>query len=638
MEGINKTFEITGSKGITAKVTVAEDYSTTKNTSTLTVSVSLKNSQFFGHTYYLNGTIKAGGTTLQTFNSSKGTHYVTISALDTYYAIKTDNSGFVGSPWKTTISHNADGSKRITISVDITGYEPSGKGSNGFTVSGSETFDLTTIPQESTIGATDANIGATSAITVYQKSSGYKHSIRYEFGNVSGYITASGGTTGSETKIGTTSISFNVPTSFYAQIPNAKSGKCTLTCKTYSGSTQVGSAKTCTFTATASKEECAPTVDGTVEDTNEKTVALTGNKSKIVKYASNAKCTISATAKNSASISTKKIDGKEISGTTKTINGFSGDSIKFTATDSRGYSRSKTVDLATVEYVPLTCVVSAKRTDIANGKATLTIKGKYFDGSFGAQSNQLTVRYKKPSGDWTSVTATKSSGSYSASVNLTDLDYTKSYTLRVEVADKISTITGTVVVNKGIPVFDWGESDFVFHVPVKHEGGMSPVDLGGGALISTEADFISALDSVYNAMGNKESKWIRFRGFPTRSDYSFYGMLTRTTENSGNLYVQSAYDDGSLLTLVKRDGNWKSFERVQLRAYPVGSIYMSVNSTSPASLFGGTWERLKDYVLVGASDNFSAGAAAGVISFASGGGSSGKQAICLAVYVWKRTE
>lgn len=34
--------------------------------------------------------------------------------------------------------------------------------------------------------------------------------------------------------------------------------------------------------------------------------------------------------------------------------------------------------------------------------------------------------------------------------------------------------------------------------------------------------------------------------------------------------------------------------------YPVGSIYLSANSTSPASLFGGTWTQLKDKFLLGA--------------------------------------
>lgn len=42
--------------------------------------------------------------------------------------------------------------------------------------------------------------------------------------------------------------------------------------------------------------------------------------------------------------------------------------------------------------------------------------------------------------------------------------------------------------------------------------------------------------------------------------------------------------------------------------YPVGSIYMSVNSTSPATLFGGTWERITGSFLLAATDNGSSGA------------------------------
>lgn len=45
--------------------------------------------------------------------------------------------------------------------------------------------------------------------------------------------------------------------------------------------------------------------------------------------------------------------------------------------------------------------------------------------------------------------------------------------------------------------------------------------------------------------------------------------------------------------------------------YPVGSIYMSVNSTSPATLFGGTWSQLKDRFLLGCGDTYSNGATGG---------------------------
>lgn len=38
--------------------------------------------------------------------------------------------------------------------------------------------------------------------------------------------------------------------------------------------------------------------------------------------------------------------------------------------------------------------------------------------------------------------------------------------------------------------------------------------------------------------------------------------------------------------------------------YPVGSIYMSVNDTSPASVFGGSWEKIKDTFLLGSGDTY----------------------------------
>lgn len=48
-----------------------------------------------------------------------------------------------------------------------------------------------------------------------------------------------------------------------------------------------------------------------------------------------------------------------------------------------------------------------------------------------------------------------------------------------------------------------------------------------------------------------------------------------------------------------------------LKAYPIGSIYLSVNSTDPATLFGGEWEQLKDRFLLAAGDTYTAGATGG---------------------------
>ena len=50
-------------------------------------------------------------------------------------------------------------------------------------------------------------------------------------------------------------------------------------------------------------------------------------------------------------------------------------------------------------------------------------------------------------------------------------------------------------------------------------------------------------------------------------------------------------------------------------AYPVGAIYLSVNNTNPSSLFGfGTWERIEDRFLLGASSTYVAGTTGGETS------------------------
>lgn len=45
--------------------------------------------------------------------------------------------------------------------------------------------------------------------------------------------------------------------------------------------------------------------------------------------------------------------------------------------------------------------------------------------------------------------------------------------------------------------------------------------------------------------------------------------------------------------------------------YPIGSIYLSVNSINPATIFGGTWEQIKDRFLLGCGSTYSNGSTGG---------------------------
>ena len=78
-----------------------------------------------------------------------------------------------------------------------------------------------------------------------------------------------------------------------------------------------------------------------------------------------------------------------------------------------------------------------------------------------------------------------------------------------------------------------------------------------------------------------------------------------------------SYDDTEIKQMIEDEAVARETEIAELEAhfleylYPVGSIYMSVGSTSPAVLFGGTWEQIKDRFLLADGDTYHAGATGG---------------------------
>ena len=72
----------------------------------------------------------------------------------------------------------------------------------------------------------------------------------------------------------------------------------------------------------------------------------------------------------------------------------------------------------------------------------------------------------------------------------------------------------------------------------------------------------------------------------------------------GNNLVYDAAKDAAL------QAEWKNAPSLG-NPYPIGSIYLSINSTNPKTFFGGEWEQLKDRFLLGAGDTYAAGSTGG---------------------------
>lgn len=85
-----------------------------------------------------------------------------------------------------------------------------------------------------------------------------------------------------------------------------------------------------------------------------------------------------------------------------------------------------------------------------------------------------------------------------------------------------------------------------------------------------------------------------------------------STDNKFNLDSEGNLTVKSITTEVPITSGNESQGQLDINLiYPVGSIYMSVNDANPSTLFGGTWEQIKDKFLLSCGDIYAAGTTGG---------------------------
>lgn len=400
------------------------------------------------------------------------THTVTINGANyTFttgaYTIEKNASVLLGSVVSNAITHNSDGSKTVSVSVNspdlaqASGYGPYNGSASGQIV-------LITIPRTSSVTCADGNIGSSTTININRASSSFTHTLKYSFGGLTGTITS---------KTANTSVGWTIPTTFYSKIPNAMSGQGTITCETYNGDTLIGSA-TCTFNAFVINS--SPTITATIVDENETTKAITGDANKLVKYFSNAKVTITAIAKNSATIKNQKVicdDGKTKETAISTIEKVESGTFNLSCTDSRGLSGTNKITKSMIDYIKLAFTeITLTRPSTTSNTVNATIKGNYFNASFGKIANTLTLkwRWRIKDGTWSTentVTATKSGNTFTYSATLgTAYSFNNEYQFEFIVSDKLMVLTSTKTVTRGLPIIDIGKEDIDINGIIKQKG------------------------------------------------------------------------------------------------------------------------------------------------------------------------
>lgn len=459
--GKSGSFELSGTKGMTLKVFWSETYDVSTNKSVVSVTdLQLKTAYYIGG-FYLDGTIKIGGKTAVTFDSILGNHFFDCQTLNGYYSVYSHKDA---PPWKVSdIVHDSDGSKSVSIVVDLHGYTVNENSGNAWYVSATKSVTLTTIPRASTLDSLSCATSYFTGKLTYKytpKSSSFYNRCNISLNLDGTYIAVKSinlGKKAASQQTATVSLSESELETIYNNLPGAPKGVLRFTLRTYSDSgysTQVGDAGYKEVTLYIPNDSTTqPSVSMSLVPVGSLPAAFDGlyiqGKTKV-------KATLSATGKFGATIKSysMKVEGSTYPGLTSGyLPNYGSIRVYGDALDTRSFIGSTYKDITVIAYSKPKITVSVcgrcdEEGNLSDSGTYLKIKAtrsysKVTSG--GVQKNfcQIRYRYKAASAStysgWTTILDSNMSGNTVETGSLLGgvLDVDKTYVVQVQAVDDI---------------------------------------------------------------------------------------------------------------------------------------------------------------------------------------------------------
>ena len=412
-------------------------------------------------------------------------------------------------------------------------------------------------------------LGQSQSFSIRRETSSLRHTVTYQCGDSSGTIISNSSSS---------SFSWTPPLTLAEQSTSSTIVNITLTCKTYYGGVLLGES---TYSLSVDiPDSVKPSLSISLSDPTGYSATYGG----YVQSRSKVRVTNAETLAYESYIASRRIS---VAGRSSTISPTDMElptsgtiAVTSTITDGRGRSATATKNITVLPYVgPTVNEISAIR---CNAIGQAKNDGEYIKVTFSAQITSLSnkntasyaVKYKKLADEYYSSVAGGHGNEFSvtnASV-IFAADADSAYNVYVQATDAFGPSSSAMV-----RVTSAGQVHL--HIP------------GHGTSFAV---------GMLSTVREKFEEWWSARFY---DDVQVDGTLSVEEDIS----VAGDMEITGDLSFVRNYESVSIFDMV----YPIGSIYLSTQSTSPATIFGGTWEAIEDRFLLTSGDTYSAGSTGG---------------------------